>query len=192
MEHTCKLEIALADGSPVIYSFPRTRLRADLAAEVQTILTNVDARTAAGRRAQFLAGCRALAEREWLRGVARERWAWAAALQHHAEPVRRCQLAAGALLLLLVGALVPPPGSASSPSSSGGASHAAGWAAAALGWAYAGTAAYLVAELASQALAVRASVPTTTAAAHDEGEASCMARHGKPSRDKLSIRGVAP
>ena len=31
MEHTCKLEIALADGTPVIYSFPRTRLRADLA-----------------------------------------------------------------------------------------------------------------------------------------------------------------
>ena len=50
MEHTCKLEIALADGTPVIYAFPRTRLRADLAAEVQTILTNVDARTAAGRR----------------------------------------------------------------------------------------------------------------------------------------------
>ena len=185
MEHTCKLEIALADGTPVIYSFPRTRLRADLAAEVSLPRRR---RRAHGRRAENpiprgLPGARRarVAARRRARAVG-----VGGGLQHHAEPVRRCQLAAGALLLLLVGALVPPPGSASSPSSSGGASHAAGWAAAALGWAYAGTAAYLVAELASQALAVRASVPTTTAAAHAAG----LARAGAPAAARQLALGA--
>ena len=95
-----------------------------------TILTSTPApRRAANPIPRGLPGA---AEREWRRGVARERRGGGAAAPRRARaaPARGGRAAAPARRRARAAA-----GSASSPSSSGGASHAAGWAAAALGWA---------------------------------------------------------